>query len=408
MRRTHRYPWGRNLLAAAACVFAAACSGEAPPPAASTPAAPAPAPAPPPGPKLYVSDETGGAVIVIDAASGQVVERIAVGKRPRGIRVSRDGTNLFVALSGSPIAGPGVDESKLPPADRDADGIGVVDLATHKLVRTLKSGQDPEAFDLSPDGATMYVSNEETAEMSVIDIASGTVRERVKVGEEPEGVTVRPDGREVYVTCEGTNEVVAIDTTTLKVVGRMKTAARPRSVAFTQDGATAFVTAETAATISVIDTAKHTVATSIVIPKTKGPTAPRPMGAVLSPDGQRVYVSLRPGEIHRCCRCREARAGADDRRHRRSAVGDRRQRRWQESLHGERSVRRCVGRGSGDRHRRAPHRHRRQPVGVGDQVGRMEPRSRIRGSGIRGPGSSDGSRPNLIPGSHDACPQPCL
>ena len=141
---------------------------------------------------------------------------------------------LLVALSGSPIAGPGVDESKLPPADRAADGIGVVDLATRKLVRTLTSGQDPEAFDLSPDGKTMYVSNEETAEMSVLDITTGTIRERVKVGEEPEGVTVRPDGREVYVTCEGDNEVVAVDTTTLKVVGRMKTAARPRSVVFTQ------------------------------------------------------------------------------------------------------------------------------------------------------------------------------
>ena len=255
-------------------MLASACSGEAPPPAASTPAATAPAPAPPPpGPLLYVSDETGGAVIVIDAATGQVVERIAVGKRPRGIRVSRDGTNLFVALSGSPIAGPGVDESKLPPADRAADGIGVVDLATRKLVRTLKSGQDPEAFDLSPDGTTMYVSNEETAEMSVLDIASGTVRDRVKVGEEPEGVTVRPDGREVYVTCEADNEVVAIDTKTLKVVGRMKTAARPRSVVFTKDGSTAFVTDENAATISVLDTAKHTVAESIVIPKTKAPDA---------------------------------------------------------------------------------------------------------------------------------------
>ncbi len=216
-----------TVLVGAGLILSAACSSETPPPAASTPAAPAPAPAAPPGPKLYVSDETGGAVVVIDATSGQVIDRIAVGKRPRGIRISRDGTTLLVALSGSPIAGPGVDESKLPPADRAADGIGVVDLATRKVVRTLTSGQDPEAFDLSPDGKTLYVSNEETAEMSVIDMTAGTITARVKVGEEPEGVTVRPDGREVYVTCEAENEVVAVDTTTLKVVGRMKTGARP-------------------------------------------------------------------------------------------------------------------------------------------------------------------------------------
>ena len=65
----------------------------------------------------------------------------------------------------------------------------------------------------------MYVSNEETAEMSVLDMSSGEIRDRVKVGGEPEGVTVRPDGREVYVTCEADNEVFAVDTATLKVSG---------------------------------------------------------------------------------------------------------------------------------------------------------------------------------------------
>jgi YVTN family beta-propeller protein len=285
---------GVRVFLSAIAIATAACSGEAPPPAASTPApATAPAPAAPAGPRLYVSDETGGAVVVIDPATGQVIERIAVGKRPRGLRISRDGASLLVALSGSPIAGPGVDESKLPPADRAADGIGVVDLATRKLVRTLPSGQDPEAFDLSLDGKTLYVSNEETAEMSVLDLSTGAITTRVKIGGEPEGVTVRPDGREVYVTCEEDNEVYAVDTTTLKVVGRMKTAARPRSIAFTKDGSAAFVTDENAATVTILNPAKHAVAGAIVLPRPAGsPAPPRPMGAVLTPDGTHVLVSL--------------------------------------------------------------------------------------------------------------------
>ena len=246
---------------------------------------------PPAGPRVYVSDETGGAVVVIDPATAQVVEKIPVGKRPRGLKVSRDGKTLYVALSGSPIAGPGVDESKLPPADRAADGIGVVDLTTRKLLRTLPSGQDPESFDLSLDDQTLYVSNEETAEMSVLDLRTGTITARVKIGGEPEGVTVRPDGREVYVTCEEDNEVYAVDTTTLKVVGRMKTAARPRSIVFSRDGSAAFVTDENAATVTILNPAKHAASGAIVIPKGAG-TPPRPMGAVLTPDGARVLVSL--------------------------------------------------------------------------------------------------------------------
>src|SRR5215831_16642733 len=121
----------------ATAVVVGACGGSSStPPPSSTAATPAPAPPPTPTPaaftsgiRLYVSDETGGNIVVIDPVAGQVVDKIAVGKRPRGIRLSRDGKELLVALSGSPIGGPGVDESKLPPPDRTADGIGVVDLA---------------------------------------------------------------------------------------------------------------------------------------------------------------------------------------------------------------------------------------------------------------------------------------
>src|SRR6185312_6933673 len=106
-------------------------------------------------------------------------------------------------------------------------------------------------------------------------------------------VTIRPDGREVYVTSEEDNEVFAIDTTSLKVVGRMKTGPRPRSIAFTTDGTAAFVTSENGASLTVLDTAKHAPAGTIVFPKVEGrPAAPRPMGAVLSPDGRTLYVSL--------------------------------------------------------------------------------------------------------------------
>src|SRR5262245_47477347 len=100
----------RNLLRVAALgiVCAAAvmsgCGGSTPPPpsgAATSAPAPPPKPALPSGPLLYVTDETGGYVVVIDPQAGQVVDRIAVGKRPRGIRLSRDGKELLIALSGS-------------------------------------------------------------------------------------------------------------------------------------------------------------------------------------------------------------------------------------------------------------------------------------------------------------------
>ncbi|HXU60764.1 MAG TPA: hypothetical protein VN962_03625, partial [Polyangia bacterium] len=170
---------------------------------------------------VYVSAEDSGEILAVDPAKGEVAARIPVGKRPRGIKLSPDGKLLYVALSGSPRGGPGVDESKLPPADRSADGIGVVDVAAHKLLRTLPSGQDPESFDLSRDGKTLYVSNEETAEMSVVDLRAGKVVHHVAIGHEPEGVRLRPDGKIAYVTAETDNLVFAVDTKKLTVVGQI-------------------------------------------------------------------------------------------------------------------------------------------------------------------------------------------
>jgi YVTN family beta-propeller protein len=102
--------------------------------------------------RLYVSDETGGNVVIVDPQAQQVVTRIPVGKRPRGIELALDHHRVYVALTGSPAAGPNVDESKLPPPDHRYDGIGVVDLKAQRLVNTYPSGMDPETFALSHDG----------------------------------------------------------------------------------------------------------------------------------------------------------------------------------------------------------------------------------------------------------------
>jgi YVTN family beta-propeller protein len=294
---------------------------------------------------VYVSDETGSAIVVIDAQSGDILQRIAVGKRPRGIRLSLDGTRLLVALSGSPIGGPGVDESRLPPADRAADGIGVVDVSSGTVVRKYQSGPDPESFDLSRDGALLFVSNEDAAEMSVLDLESGTIIARVKVGDEPEGVTVRPDGRVVYVTCEGTNEVVGVDTSTFKAVARIESGPRPRSVGFDRTGAVGFIMSENERLHRVRsgDASGHRDDPDPA--DTRNADAAAADGAVALARRTADVRIARPGKIRGDCRRGKAGARAHDRRRRRAPVGHRHQPGWPQAVHRERSVRRRVRRG---------------------------------------------------------------
>ena len=86
----------------------------------------------------------------------------------------------------------------------------MIDLATRKSQR-IQLGEGAELFDLSPDGKTLYLTNEEDAELVVFDLASGQRKSAIKVGEEPEGVKVSADGKTLYVTSEVASLVHVID-----------------------------------------------------------------------------------------------------------------------------------------------------------------------------------------------------
>ncbi|MCI0628749.1 MAG: beta-propeller fold lactonase family protein [Acidobacteria bacterium] len=238
-------------------------------------------------PRVYVTNEASGDVTVIDSATDRVLTTIPVGKRPRGIQVSPDGKSVYVALSGSPFAGPDVRKETLVPANKKADGIGVIDPIKNKLIGILSGGSDPEQFVVSRDGTRLYVANEDASSASVVDVASGKVVRAIPVGKEPEGVALSPDGKIVYVTAENSQSVSVIETETNKVRATFKVGPGPRAAAFAPDGSRAYVTSEMGATVSVVDTAQHRVTHTV---KLEGNNV-RPMGVAVAPDGKRVYVT---------------------------------------------------------------------------------------------------------------------
>ena len=277
-----------------ALLLASACSSpESPQPAPAANTTPPASTATPAGGRLFVTNEVGGDISVVDVAAQKVITTIAVDKRPRGIRVSPDGSTLYVALSGSPIAGPGVDESKLPPPDKRADGIGVVSVAEHRLLRIVKAGSDPEQTAVSSDGTRLFVANEDVGEASVVAVDDGHVVASLKVGGEPEGVEMRPDGQVVYVTSEEDGHVAVIDTAALKVLKTIDVGPRPRSTAFLPDNSRAYVSSENGGSVAVIDAMKHTVLETV---KLTGGQLVRPMGVVASPDGKFVFVTTGRGK----------------------------------------------------------------------------------------------------------------
>ena len=176
--------------------------------------------------RVYISNEGSGDLTIIDPEKMVATATVPIGKRARGIHASADGKQIFLALSGSPFAPPGVDESTLPPPDKSADGIGIYDVASNKLLRKVPGGSDPEQFAVGKDGL-LYVSNEDAAGLSFVDPVKGDVLATVSTGAEPEGVTLTPDAKFVYVTSEDKGTVTVVDTTTRKAVKTIQSGTPP-------------------------------------------------------------------------------------------------------------------------------------------------------------------------------------
>jgi len=246
-------------------------------------------------PLLVVSAEVAGEIVLVDPAKAQVIERIKVGPRPRGLKLTRDGRRVLVALAGSakvaprPGAGPA---SRLLASDA---GLAVVDIAARKLTKHVTTAPTPFAVDLLPDGRTAYLSNSETNEVVVIDITGGSIKKKIAVGTEPLAVATRPDGKVVYAVTRGANELSAIDPKTMSLLGRVDAGMRPQAVLFAPRGNTAFVVGEAIPSVTIIDTKQNISKENFVLKTPVKGTPPVLQSAVFSPDGALLYVTTGPG-----------------------------------------------------------------------------------------------------------------
>lgn len=242
---------------------------------------------------IFVTNERSGDVTVIDGATQTVRATWAVGKRPRGVHVSPDGAHLYVAVSGSPILGPGAhaDRAEAKTPDKAADGIAVVDPQSGAVVRKLSVGSDPEQFAVTKDGRRVIVSNEDESQASCWDLATGQRVFATPVSEEPEGVAVNPMAPEVYVTCEERGDVFVLDVDSGRKIASVRVHGRPRTVAFLPTRHRAYLPAEGDATVSVMDTDARRIVQAIHI---QGADI-LPMCAIASADERWVYVSTGRG-----------------------------------------------------------------------------------------------------------------
>ena len=163
------------------------------------------------GSLIFVVCQDSDEVRVVDAQSGRITKKIAVGHVPRGIALAPDGKRLYVTNAWS-------------------DSVSVIDTESYEVLQTLPTGSEPAGVTTDRDGFTLYIANRLSSDVSVIDLKTGQEIKRLAAGQGASYLSLSPDGKQIYCTHVYPNrglvrtapesEITVIDTSSQRVVER--------------------------------------------------------------------------------------------------------------------------------------------------------------------------------------------
>jgi DNA-binding beta-propeller fold protein YncE len=231
----------------------------------------------------YGRQASGNTLGVYATADGRLLRRIDLGThtRPHGLRFAASGQQVLVTTEGS-------------------DALLVVDL-DGKARRAIELGPGKgHMVALSRDGRVAYVSKVGAGTLVRVDLDDGSTLEK-PAGAGAEGVAVATDGS-VWVSNREEGSVTVHDPATLDVLDTLASDGFPIRVGFTPSGRHALVTNARAATLAVFDsvTRKPVAVVPLVEPgsayrETMLGGGALPIGAIVDPSGERVYVAISGG-----------------------------------------------------------------------------------------------------------------
>lgn len=199
------------------------------------------------------------------------------------------------------------------------DSVSIVDLRTMSAGPPIAIGGKPAGIAVSRDGSRAFVTTPEGRELVVVDATSHAVIARTTVGKGPLGVAVNPVSGVVYVADWYGNELLAYDPLTLAILARAPTGTAPSGIAISPDGSRVIVTDREDDAVSVYETAGLARLGKVATGKHHRRSC-RPERA-MAPDGKcserRRFL---PGPaVHAAGRHRQSRPPALCHRHRRRA-----------------------------------------------------------------------------------------
>jgi YVTN family beta-propeller protein len=164
----------------------------------------------PDGRDLVVANEGDDTVVVYDLGSGRAIKRIDIsqyGKRPRGVKVSPDGSMYLVTLESS-------------------DNFLVLD-SHYNVLRAVPTGKGPYGVAFEPGGARIWIAAARSGQIQVLDAKTFAPVAAIPVGKRCWHFSFTPDGQKVLVACGRSDALSVIDTGTHQVVSTLTGFSQP-------------------------------------------------------------------------------------------------------------------------------------------------------------------------------------
>lgn len=238
--------------------------------------------------KVYVADEEGNTVSVIDAGSLTRSAVVPVGRDPHNVQVSPDGKFAWVTNNGEPRKEEKQERKGMPKREHEAmespGEVWAIDTATDKVVARVPVGKHPAHVVLAPDGRFAYVTNGGENTVSVVDTAARRAVATIPVGAYPHGIRISPNGKEAYVANLKGGTVSVIDTEARREVAKIPAGKGPAQVGFTPDGRLAFVSLSEENKVAVIDPGTRKVTRKVSVGTV-------PIQVYATPDSRLLFVA---------------------------------------------------------------------------------------------------------------------
>jgi DNA-binding beta-propeller fold protein YncE len=148
---------------------------------------------------------------VVSTERGREVRRIPMGRYPRGVTVSPDGSAAYVAIMGD-------------------DHLVRVDLNTWET-STIPIGSGPRALEIDKKGRTIYATLNAAGRVAKLDLRSGRVT-TVATGELPRSLAVAADGKALYVVNYESGTVSKLRASDLRVLQTIDACFHPIGITY--------------------------------------------------------------------------------------------------------------------------------------------------------------------------------